>query len=783
MGSGGSASSVIKRTGIRSEGQSLISSKNSKKRSKQGGTLALVVALILVACIVGIGFILWNFLIGGSNQVRNLTDSGVLNVAKIALIRPFVTVTTTKTAAGLNVEREFGDLLDGPVGNRRLTLQNYNRLVAKAVFEQLNATSTLNNTALARQNARQVTAAVNALGSELAATLNNFDNLRGNFENVAQQGSANKLRGSGGNVQIAAQNVHAVAFAARPINGRFNASNVFIPGAPFPPGVNSTAFFNQNTVIKNINGQQLRFLAGYTPITSAAPVNAQTTYCVPLRPGEQPHSVALQEFQNTQAPPAGLQGNGVAQVIANTFRGGAEVTNTLIGNTNSKMRSAAVVGSGPVIFPALQQDGTIIVDNRGVLPSQSRSGDRTVPPSFTTALMEPSGFEIFRISLNSPIRWQDGSTSPRTYFAPARKDQPFSSRPSQVIRNSLQFNFASLDPSGPSIPTPAPIPSVNRMGPAIGGDDHFIMRQTVQYRSVRADRNFIMSPPAGLAQGQSTSLQLKAAIQSIAICSDEDFDTPPCDGFAAALGAVADGQILGGNGQLQTNLMTIEQYVLAIRGAFNGTSGGCVVSPTFGVPGLGCVTQTNTFIGSGVKDLSTGTTIPFPNSNPTLNQLMVFGGLRNNPTVIADLQARADQIGGQTNINAILATPIPFNSIVYITKNPNGNGVVSSQTPPASLTYRGANGTPYAQQSPGTRPDRDPTLNVPDGNRLQVNGGRVNVSRNFVPFSFWECGNGQRSGQMATYGQYIPSTGRGGLLGVFRFVNCPEATGPNWCCP
>jgi hypothetical protein len=774
-----------------------------RKRSKQGGTLALVVALILVLVIVGIGFILWNFLIGGSAQVRNLTDSGVLNVAKQALINPFLTIAPNRTIAGLNVETVFGDQLEGPPGARRLTLRVYNQLVAKTVFAQLNASSTLNNTPQARANAQRITVMLNTLGSELAATLNSFNNLRGNFENVAQQGTVNKLRNTTTDVTITARNVHDVAFAARPVGAQRSASNVFInptpgdPRGPFPPGVNVNAFFAQNTVLKTLPGETTprRFLVGYSPLTSAAPIGAQVTYCVPLRPGEQPHSVSNEDFRATTNPPAGIGGAGITQVIANTFRGGSNVTNPLLGGTSAaQMESAAVVGAGATIFPGGQQDGTFIIDNQGVTPRESRSGDRTVPAAFTDALMEPNAFEIFEVRLNTAagVNWGDGTNLPRRYAAATTKTTPMASRPSGIIsRAPVAFNFAPLDPGGPPLPTPAPIPSVMRLGGTRSGTDDFIFRQLVQYRSVIAGRNTIMNTPASLSSpGQSNSVPLKVGgnqgngFHSIAVCSDEDLDPddpPPCPQFAGPLGALADGQITLGNGALQTNLMTLEQYVLAIRGAFSGPSSspGCIASPEFGVPGLGCTTQTGTFIGSGLKDIR-GTTIPFPNPNPTLSLLMQFTGL-DRADIMADFSARIRQIGG--NPGAFLGIPIPFNSIVYITKS--GNNVIASPTPPPSLTYRGPGNQAYADQNRGARPLVDPNLGVPDGQRIQTTSafGSSAVSRVFVPFIFWECGNGQRSGRMASYGRYVPSTGLGGLLGVFRFVNCPEATGPNWCCP
>ncbi|MBY0546204.1 MAG: hypothetical protein K2W95_02875 [Candidatus Obscuribacterales bacterium] len=782
---------------------------NSKQRTKQGGTLALVVALILVLVIVGVGFVIWQFLIGGNNQIRNLTDSGVLNVAKQALTSPFVTVDSSRVIDGVNVVKEFGDVLEPQGGSFRVTLQNYNRLVGKAVFAQLNAQSTGGNSTgptapgnanptgqMARDNARRLTNAVNVLGQELARTLDNFDNLKGNFEDVALKNSANKLQNRTSVLQVNAVNEHAVAYAARPSGNVRNASNVFLDTSQLPPGI-PPSFITSNTVRKRVNGVERQFFIGYAPLqtaTAGSAANFPTSYCVPLRPGEQPHSLALEDFIAAQSPPALA---GITDVIANAFRGAARSQNAIVG-ANAQQRSCAVVGL-PMVFPAGSPGGTIIVDNQGITPRESLSGDRTAP-GFIDSFMEPNGFEIFDVNMVAPCRFLDGSAT-RRYFAPAKKTDPPASLPSAQIRSGNQFNFAPLDPGGAPITTPAPLSSVKRLGGSMSGEDVFIMRQTVRYKSVDADRNKIMAT-TGLPGGPGTQYPgvLKNIITIPLVCSTADSeDGGPCEQASDALSAAADGQVLGANGQLQTNLMLLEQYILAVRGAFN-TSANCVFvenlsglgayAPRPTPPGsepISCMSN-GIFIGSGLKDIPDGGSLappPFPNSNPTLEQLMADTGMVGpvGASVREDLRARASQIGGSAaNLSDILNTTIPFNSIRYITAR-DGGGIQVTATPPASLTYRGgASNQEYKDQPPGARPLLDNQSHVPDGAvvRSQLD---IPLSRRFIPFAFWECGNGQASGVSSSKAKWIPSTGRGGLLGVFRFVNCPEATGPKWCCP
>ncbi len=781
-----------------------------RKRSKAGGTLALVVALILVLVIVGLAFIVWQFLIGGGAQVRNLTDSGVLNVAKKALSDPSLPITAGTTFAGVNVLREFGDLLDSDpnTGTKRVTLETYNRLVAKCVFAQLNAVSANQAGNVAGvNNAKVLTACVNQIGTNLASRLNNFNNLKANFESVAKTGDTNKLINKGGGPEsnnIRSRNEHAVAFSAKPSGGVRSASNVFIDPSQFPPGTNPS-FVGSNCVVKKIKGVDRTFLVGYAPLTSAAAAGAGTTYCVPLRPGEQPHSVSLADFN----APGGLQVPpplaGIGQVVPNTFREGSEVDTGLAGNTFQN-RSCAVVGL-PQVFPAGVQTGTIIVDNAGTLTS-SKSGDAPTN-GFAKFLMEPDAAEIFTLTLSPPCHFLDGSNS-RKYIGPCQKSD-FSSRPTTHLNQQQKNNFQNLDPAGPAIfPADSTIQQIKRLdGALMNGEDQFcLIYQSPRYVSQFAERNTIMQTSG--TQGTAFPGALKGSIPAGIVCSSEDLGPGgSCSSEFAALESFANGTLGTGLGPTLNGLMHLEAYILAVRGQFSGGSAGCITVSNFAIPGGDCQGAAS-FVGSGLKDVPDGSASP-PGSppwstTPSLRRIMTICGANPddpaNPvgqSIRADLKARANQIvgevpdantGGNGGVETILNSIIPFQSIQYISRGAGGE-IAVSPTPPTSLLYRGNNQT-YDQQDPRTRPLPDTSLgNIPDGTVLRSTprllkisaGGSVGGGSGFVPSFNFECGSGMATGVSSSKARWHPSSGRGGLLGVLRFINCPEAGGPDYCCP
>src|SRR5579862_6224043 len=98
-------------------------------RSKQGATLALVVAVTVLVVLIGVFCFFVLQLLGGSRETQNATDSGNLNIGKQAIQHPTITLNQ-------GVESDnFGGLVDD---NGNINLLNYNRLAAQTLLVAAN---------------------------------------------------------------------------------------------------------------------------------------------------------------------------------------------------------------------------------------------------------------------------------------------------------------------------------------------------------------------------------------------------------------------------------------------------------------------------------------------------------------------------------------------------------------------------------------------------------------------------------------------------------------------
>lgn len=121
-----------------------------RKQGRRGATLTLVVACVFLIAIIGIAFFVIIKILGGSAEVNNTTEAGILNVAKNSLTKITVDVD--------------GDLKYTIAPAKNVNLLNYNRLVAHAILVGLNA-ETLGPTAQA--NAKILAEQVIKIGKEL----------------------------------------------------------------------------------------------------------------------------------------------------------------------------------------------------------------------------------------------------------------------------------------------------------------------------------------------------------------------------------------------------------------------------------------------------------------------------------------------------------------------------------------------------------------------------------------------------------------------------------------
>ncbi len=338
----------------------------ANKRSHQGGTTALVIVLTLVIIFVGVGFFAWMKIIGGGKELQHATDAGNLNVAKQALKDPSVSL------QGTSESNEFGDLTDP--SNGQVDLLAFDRLVGKATLVALNAAA--ENTPTARQHAQTVLGMVqgdSGIGPRLAQKLSQHSNLAQHFSNVAATNSTRMLH-SDGQIQADSEET-AVSYMAV---GK--ASNVYLSGNQMPPEVQSFLSDSNNVITKN----NKQYLTGYQGLhTGLAGVSPQA---VPMRPGEQPHLVDLDDFQAANQSP--LPGGNGSLIPPNAFRSGGLGLEGNATNQNLKMRSSAIVGTLNQDFPVSIPRGYIILDNSGSLDFSGQIGGAQT--ALAKVLMRPS---------------------------------------------------------------------------------------------------------------------------------------------------------------------------------------------------------------------------------------------------------------------------------------------------------------------------------------------------------------------------------------------------------
>jgi hypothetical protein len=732
-------------------------------RRKQGATLALVISLVFVFLLVGAAFFIWQLLVGGGKELQHATDSGNLNVAKQSLKTPSYTVPDSiSPITNTNLRTEFKDVI--AADNNQVNLLNFNRLVGKAIFAQLNAKAEGTNEA--KTNADQITQAVYSIGQQLQNQLAASSSLKSQFEGISNQNSTRMLdhpNGATGPTISQTDSEYQIAYMARG-----HASNVFIDPSQYPVDAsgNPITLSANDTVTKDVNGNHT-FLKGYTEFSSDAGITSTKTYAIPLRPGEQPHLVGIEDFNRNATAP-------FPNALPNAFKSGGQATFVRTG-ANVGLRSCAVVGVLEKTFPITSPGGVIIIDNTGNTISSVviNDGGSTI---FAGPMMAPKGIEIFSCTANSgtfPAR-SDGTGRGGSRMYMGYYDGS-GALPSDTIKGHAQStqdsNVMHQDPENSCRSYPE-----NGM---LDGSDiwGFTMHNQTRYVSRFAERCQIMGTAGAGAPG-TTIGGTATKVQHIATCNNMSFDSggggdssPQCtdeNNTKNVFPSFLNGDVgvhSGDSGSTTySDLMPLEQYILAVHGGFGG-SAGCVSVPALGSVGTCAINGR----GSGLKHIQNS--LP-PWSPGTLDQLL--SDTNTPPAVHEDLARRMRQIAPNADPNSIFTQVIPFNKIVYISGN-GPNQLVMSTSSPSTLQYN------YTAQI--NNPNRPVVTNhIPDGN--PINGTHtIPVSGTWVPGSYWECGSGRQTGQSSSVSKWFPSSGKGGLLGVLRFNNCPEADGPDWCCP
>ncbi len=364
------------------------------KRHAQGGTLPLIIVCTLVIVLIGVGFFFIAQLLGGEREFQNAVDSGNLNVAKKALVKP------TSLPPGL-AGVQFAGL--GPTDDS-IDLNTFNRTSAITLLVLANTKameasgSALGTTA---SNASMVQTAWETVGTSLATVLkekNTFDSSN-DFTNLANRNSVRMLTGKDNNSE---HTDHTVSFSDRSaLNSNATCSNVGFLNSQLPANPASGA-----SLFVPINGQQ--YAKGYLSFDFAG---AGSVFFVPLKQADsidrfknsQPHHISKNTFDTDKDTVAGW-----ASPVPNSFLSKAR-TQEQRSQNQAILNSCAISQSlaPPLGFKAQIPRGFIRIVNG----TCSAGGNLPSPPA---------GADLFSFLMGSPVKFGKpggGGTLPGFYEA------------------------------------------------------------------------------------------------------------------------------------------------------------------------------------------------------------------------------------------------------------------------------------------------------------------------------------------------------------------------------
>lgn len=414
------------------------------QRKRRGGTLALVAITTVVIVMVGVGLFFIIQAIGGFRELQNATDSGNLNLARLAIKRPSVPLDVNGT------DRGIASLGDRDVGGE-INLLTYNRLIGQALLSALNAQAESdasgNIPQEAQDNVKQlfdrIQTGAGSLSGQLFSALengvgstgiNSGYNLKDKFNTLSQVNSTrmngqnspvqqNGTTGAGNDYQIGyylGQNA-STNIQLDGANGLLNANNRpvnFETGAPVALPANLAAAGPAP------NGRT--YVRGYEPIVFNFPaVGALALVGVPVYPGEQPHHISRRDFRDT----VGGLGTGVASNIVppNAMVSRARV-NVRINDQpqTANTESIAVVGTMGQTFEPSIPDGYLIIDNgsagsaTGFTPTGSSVLANELGAGILVSGSYPNGvFSINDVAMNAWAAFDHSGPAPATMPANA----------------------------------------------------------------------------------------------------------------------------------------------------------------------------------------------------------------------------------------------------------------------------------------------------------------------------------------------------------------------------
>ena len=283
-----------------------------KSRLSTGGALVVVLISALVLVILGVGFIFFSKIFGGGREMQNAVDSGSLNAAKTALIRPGY-----NAQAGDDDEAQFLGF-ENQGQNPDFSLGNINRVWGQALLVSLNYKAMVAEQShgdKANENAQKTVAAAKRINDKVAEALRPVSSLPAADLKTAFLNTSNsntlKMVSSNANDQLEISNGAQVGF--QDAKGQ---ANIAIPDTMMANIVDSEDLATLQTTLAKISAGSTAFSGQAISRADGSKFNAngrllngyqdlsidedKKIYFVPLRPEAKPHMLSGTEFNSAK---------------------------------------------------------------------------------------------------------------------------------------------------------------------------------------------------------------------------------------------------------------------------------------------------------------------------------------------------------------------------------------------------------------------------------------------------------------------------------------------------
>jgi hypothetical protein len=304
------------------------------RRNDSGATTGLIIACIFGVLLVGWACFQLAMMLSGNREVSNAVDAGILNTARMAIDQDLARVDANVIGA-----TDFAALGDTPLGGSRISLLTYNRAVAQTLLVALNAQA--ENTTTAINNANLELNQLKMLGTTLKNTLSAGGPIDNYFDSFS---SANPTKMMGTQSSVVRTGDITTGYM-RP-GGK---TNVYFSPSQLPANANVNALVETNGVRSDTSQP---YIKGYQPFEIGLVSGISGA---PVFPRNEPHLVALNEFNYSKAPPMGYE-------PPNSFKANAQVQDPTKGTFGGAV-ATAIVGAWNRDYVACIPRGYIRIHN------------------------------------------------------------------------------------------------------------------------------------------------------------------------------------------------------------------------------------------------------------------------------------------------------------------------------------------------------------------------------------------------------------------------------------